>query len=355
MRSVRTRIRLLSVSVLLAIAATLVCLGAPPRAQAAYSQRVRAGSTSSFVDGSSNVWSADRAYAPGAFGYTTGEPYSTGATITGTTDGPLFQANRHAQSFRYQFDVPNGAYQVRLRFAEIYPSAFGIGRRVFNVTVEGVSVLQNFDVFARVGANTALDSVLTTSVSDGVLTIEFVGVVSHAEVNAIEVIAVGGPTPPPSDATATATPTLTPTATQTPTNTPTPLPAATATPPPPPPAGSQTVTFDDLTNPNRTLNGQYPSALIDWGTNAWYLSGPWGAFRTNSIGFNGPAPANASFTFLSPRRLVQIDAYNGGSAASTVSVSCAGQTTRQVTVGVHQTTSIAPAWSGACTRVTLTS
>jgi hypothetical protein len=83
----------------------------PTRAQAAIQlpQRVRVGSTASFVDTAANVWSADRAYAPGSFGYTTGDAYTSGATIANTPDGPLFQAYRHATAFGYRFDVPNGA------------------------------------------------------------------------------------------------------------------------------------------------------------------------------------------------------------------------------------------------------
>src|SRR5205807_1104411 len=41
---------------------------------------------------------------------------------------------------------------------------------------------------------------------------------------------------------------------------------------------SATVAFDDLANPNRFLNGQYPTGEIDWGTNQWWLSSPWGKF-----------------------------------------------------------------------------
>jgi len=52
-------------------------------------------------------------------------------------------------------------------------------------------------------------------------------------------------------------------------------------------AAIQIINFDGLSPVNRTLNGQYPSGVIDWGGNAWYLSGPHGAFRTNSMGFNG--------------------------------------------------------------------
>src|SRR5258708_11393341 len=50
-------------------------------------------------------------------------------------------------------------------------------------------------------------------------------------------------------------------------------------------AGTTTVVFDDLTPADRTLNGQYPTGVIDWGNNAWFLSGPWGQFTTNSVSF----------------------------------------------------------------------
>jgi Malectin domain len=357
MRTAVARRRSLAISGLaLAAALVLAATLSPPQAQAAYTQRVRVGSAVAFTDSGGNVWSADRAYVAGSYGYTSGDPYSTTAPIANTPDGALFQTNRHGMGFGYRFDVPNGAYQVRLRFAEIYPAAFGTGRRTFNVSIENNVVLQNFDVFALAGANAALDRVFTTNVADGVLTIDFVGVVSHAEVNAIEVLAMGGlPN-------ATATPTLTPSVTLTPAVTPTqtatpistPTPTATAT-PPPGGAGTQTITFDDLSNPNRVLSGQYPTGLIDWGTNAWYLSGPWGAFRTNSFSFNGPSHTSGQLTFLSPRRLVQLDAYNGGTVSSTVTVSCAGQSAKQVSVAVRQLLTISTSWTSACSPVTISS
>ncbi len=121
-------------------------------------------------------------------------------------------------------------------------------------------------------------------------------------------------------------------------------------------SGTQNVTFDDLTNPNRPLSGQYPSGVIDWGTNVWYLSGPWRQFTTNSIGFNGSGPTSASFTFVgSSRRLVQIDAFNGGAVASTVGLSCAGQATAQFTVAAGQLMTLSTGWTGTCTSVTVSS
>jgi thermitase len=151
--------------------------------------------------------------------------------------------------------------------------------------------------------------------------------------------------------TATPTATVTATATATPTSTATP----TVTPTPTGGGGTARVTFDDLTAPNRVLNGQYPTDAIDWGTNAWYLAGPWGLFTTNSIGFNGPTPRSGSFTLLTPRVLMQVDAYNGGTTASTVTIACAGNPTVTTTVGVRQRTTILTGWSSPCSVVTITS
>ncbi len=117
----------------------------------------------------------------------------------------------------------------------------------------------------------------------------------------------------------------------------------------------QTVTFNDLSSPNRPLSGQYPSGVIDWGTNTWFLSGPWRQFTTNSISFNGAGPTSASFRFVTALRLVQVDAFNGGGTASTVSLSCAGQPTVTVSVPAGQLRTIATGWTGTCTTVTVTS
>lgn len=164
--------------------------------------------------------------------------------------------------------------------------------------------------------------------------------------------ATGTPPTPTPVQTATSSPTtaatLTPTATRT-------LASATATPRPTssPVAGSRTLSFDDLSNPDRVLNGQYPSGVIDWGTNAWWLSGPYGRFATQSISFNGGGPTRQSFNLLSPGWLVQLDAYNGGTASSTISLSCAGQHTVTATLAVNQVTTIATHWSGMCSSTTI--
>lgn len=156
-------------------------------------------------------------------------------------------------------------------------------------------------------------------------------------------------------------PTSTPTSVP-PTNTPTSVPG-TSTPTPVPVtstpvaggAGAQTLNFDNLSNPNRPLSGQYPSNVADWGTNQWYLSGPFGSFQSNSISFNGAGPTSAPVRFMSARRLVSIDAYNGGSATTTVTLSCAGLTSVQRTVNAHQVVTIQTGWTGTCSTLTIAS
>ena len=164
----------------------------------------------------------------------------------------------------------------------------------------------------------------------------------------------GGPLP-------TAQPTTQPAPSRTPGGAPSATPVRTATAVPPtstPPLGTsdqQTVTFDDLSGQNQPLSGQYPGGLIDWGTNAWYHSGPWGAFATNSVGFNGAGPTSASFAFITPRRLVSARAYNGGGGTSTVSISCPGQPTATAAVAAGQVATIGTGWTGACSPVTISS
>ena len=82
---------------------------------------------------------------------------------------------------------------------------------------------------------------------------------------------------------------------------------------------------------------------------------PFGQFTTQSIGFNGGGPTSAAFSFVSPKRLVQVDAYNGGSAGSTVTLSCAGQPTAQLLGGGRSAAGAEHGRTGTCTSVTVTS
>lgn len=160
-------------------------------------------------------------------------------------------------------------------------------------------------------------------------------------------------TPVPGTATATKTATSVP-----PTATKTATPAAataTATSPASTPTGvaTMTVRFDDLSSVNSNLNGQYPASRIDWGTDRWFLSSPWGAFNTNSVSFDDPSALTGTLSFLTPSTLTSVQAYNGGATDSTVTLACTGNptVTRVVTAGAMVT--ITTGWSANCSTVTI--
>ena len=89
----------------------------------------------------------------------------------------------------YTIPVANGSYHANLYFAELYNGDSFVGGRVFNVKVEGTTVLQNFDIFAAAGANTALIKGVDFAVTNGAATIELDNVPGHdrGKIAAIEI------------------------------------------------------------------------------------------------------------------------------------------------------------------------
>jgi hypothetical protein len=143
------------------------------------------------------------------------------------------------------------------------------------------------------------------------------------------------------------------TAAVTPTPTPTQTPTATPTPTPTPSGGSQTITFNDLTVSGwRNLNGQYPTGVINWGNNLFTIASPWGAFTTNSLSLT-PSRKSSAFTFVSAKKLVSLEAYNGGGGASTITLSCTGNSTKSQSVPANTKVTITTGWTNTCTSVTI--
>jgi hypothetical protein len=116
-------------------------------------------------------------------------------TIAGTSDPALYRDERYG-AFQYAIPVANGSYDVRLHFAELYYGTAvpgGAGKRVFSVDVTDSAAnpdVQNLDIYATVGARTALVQTLSNiTVSDGALNIRgIVGAADDPEIAAIEVI-----------------------------------------------------------------------------------------------------------------------------------------------------------------------
>lgn len=122
---------------------------------------------SGLTDRNTDVWVDDQRWAPGGSGYLSAGPVTTTRkAIAGTEDDALFQSQRESAG-GYRFDtLPAGTYQVQLNFAEL--NAFQpVGRRVFDVSVNGTKVLANYDIAARVGALTADVHEFWVTVPDG--------------------------------------------------------------------------------------------------------------------------------------------------------------------------------------------
>ncbi len=153
-----------------------------------------------------NIWLADQAYVSGGWGYVNGTAATTTDAIAGTTHDTLYQSERYASNLEYRFTLPNGQYQVNLKFVEMYWTSNNA--RVFSVAIEGVTVISNLDIYAAVGHDVACDrGPFTVTVTDGVLNIVCSSTVDNAQMCAIEILPIQ-PTP-----TFTGTNTRTPTST----------------------------------------------------------------------------------------------------------------------------------------------
>ncbi|PKH42729.1 putative Ig domain-containing protein [Nocardioides alpinus] len=156
----------------------------PPRPQAAI--RINAGGPAVTTGGV--AWGAQQ-YGTG------GKTFTSAVAIAGTTDDVLYQSEYSTATGAIDYDIPvqNGAYTVRLHFAEIYFGApgggpGGTGRRTFDVAVEGQLRLDNYDIVADVGSATAVVKSYTVQVSDGKVDVDLDSVVNQAKISAIEVV-----------------------------------------------------------------------------------------------------------------------------------------------------------------------
>ena len=122
-----------------------------------------------------------------------GKTARTTAKISRTRDYSEYEEQEVYQDVRFDTDgymlkIPNGTFHVELKFCEIQNEA--IGQRVFGVKVQGQTLAQRLDIFAKVGKNRAYQlrspDVLVTN---GLLKIEFVRVVGSP---CIAAMSVGG-------------------------------------------------------------------------------------------------------------------------------------------------------------------
>ena len=69
----------------------------------------------------------------------------TNASNDSDVDDILYQTERFDADLSYEIPVANGLYDIRLHFAEIFFTSEN--ERVFDVSIEGLDVLDNYDIF----------------------------------------------------------------------------------------------------------------------------------------------------------------------------------------------------------------
>ena len=140
-------------------------------------------------------WGRDRFYTGGGTQYLFGRGMGP-EEIAFTEDGPLYRTERYFVPVPrgpkgYRIPLPPGGYRVALHFAEIHEPARNRRengfRRVFDVRLEGKTVLEEYDPGAK-GFAAADVRTFEVAVEDGILDIEFVHRVENPKVSAIEVI-----------------------------------------------------------------------------------------------------------------------------------------------------------------------
>ncbi len=146
------------------------------------------GPAESNADGGDYSFVADEDFSGG------GDNAVTSATINLTQPGvnaaPM-GVYQHARAGIFTYTIPGltsgSQYSVLLHFAETYFTA--AGGRVFNVAINGTTVLGNFDIYTTVGANAALVEQFTaTANSSGEIVIAFTdGTANQPVVSGIEV------------------------------------------------------------------------------------------------------------------------------------------------------------------------
>ena len=158
------------------------------------------------------AWIPEQEYRPGSWGYVGGKPYRrpTGfgtmlgseVDIAGTDQNPVFQTQRVGIE-AFKADVPDGEYSVYLYFAELdkdikrqslaynlgaETSEVSVSERIFNVSINDVPVLENFDIARQYGAARAVVKKFVTLVSDGEgITVSFDRVSGEPVLNAVRI------------------------------------------------------------------------------------------------------------------------------------------------------------------------
>ena len=170
-----------------------------------YLFRVNAGGPD-YTDTNGNVWQADNVYREGdswgsrswASAYPNLHPVFGSKRkiydpVADTRDDLLFQSFRYGRDeLDFVFHVPDGKYTVELYFVEPWYGTGGgldaTGWRIFDVAVNGETVIENLDIWTKVGRAHAFRKDVQANAVDGKLIVSFPRVLStQAVISAIAV------------------------------------------------------------------------------------------------------------------------------------------------------------------------
>jgi beta-galactosidase len=127
---------------------------------------INVGADVQYIDGSDHIWIEDRPYKTGSFGYIGGTPSMLNIKTVkkNTNDNPLFYSYLDDPK-GYRFDLPNGTYELELCFIE--PEKIGKEERIFSVSVNGETLLNDIDLSSDCGFGVAMRKKLVVNVENG--------------------------------------------------------------------------------------------------------------------------------------------------------------------------------------------
>ncbi len=172
-----------------------------------YLYRVNCGGAD-YIDRNGARWTADRDFVPGlnhgslswaadypGLAARLGSQRRSSEVIRGTEDQELYQTYRYGRhKLRYRFALPDGDYRVEFYFTEPWYGAGGgdcAGWRLFDVALNGETVLRDVDLWSEGGFAGALKKVVNARSSGGWLEVSFPRVASYQAV--VSAIAIATP------------------------------------------------------------------------------------------------------------------------------------------------------------------
>ncbi|MBN1418357.1 MAG: hypothetical protein JXP34_06240 [Planctomycetes bacterium] len=161
----------------------LAALGFAPLRAAPGVIRVNCGG-GTFVDACGRAWQAD-------LGFDGGTSEIAQVPIAGTGTPALYQTGRWSQA-ALQYSIPAGGtlpqdLAVVLHFAEIFTGNCQVGRRVFEVWIEGERVSDGLDIYREVGCQTALSRTYVVRAEGETVEIALIPVKGSPKISGIEV------------------------------------------------------------------------------------------------------------------------------------------------------------------------